>query len=79
MKQAEQLLDALIKKYLAQKAEGLAILNLYTNQSVGVGEHPDILGEMDKAITKISDAEGKIELIAKMLPREDGETTDGSE
>ena len=67
MTQAEQLLDALAKGYVAQKAEGLAILNLYTNQAVGVGEHPQILDEMDKAVSKIADADEKIRLISEML------------
>jgi len=78
MTQAQQLLDALVKRYQAQKAEGIAILNLYTNQSVGVGEHPQILDEMDKAISKIAEAEEKISLIISMIPKqEEGEKTDG--
>jgi hypothetical protein len=67
MNQAQQLLDALVKRYIAQKAEGVALLNLYANQSVGVGEHPQIIDEMDKALSKISDADEKIELITNML------------
>ena len=67
MNQGQQLLDALVKKYIAQKAEGVAILNLYTNQSVGVGEHPQIIDEMDKAVSKIADADEKIRLISEML------------
>lgn len=78
MTQAQQLLDALVKRYQAQKAEGIAILNLYTNQSVGVGEHPQILDEMDKAISKIAEAEEKISLIISMIPKqEEVEKTDG--
>jgi hypothetical protein len=67
MNQAQQLLDALVKRYIAQKAEGVALLNLYANQSVGVGEHPQVIDEMDKALSKISDADEKIELITNML------------
>ena len=60
MNQAQQLLDALVKRYIAQKAEGVALLNLYANQSVGVGEHPQVIDEMDKALSKISAADEKI-------------------
>lgn len=79
MTQAQQLLDALVKRYQAQKAEGIAILNLYTNQSVGVGEHPQILDEMDKAISKIAEAEEKINLIISMMPKQEepAEKTNG--
>jgi len=74
MTQGQQFMDALVRRYQAQKAEGIAILNLYANQSVGVGEHPDILGEMDKAVDTISSADGKIALLTSLLnvKREEG-------
>jgi len=77
MSQGQQFLDALVKRYQAQKAEGLALLNLYTNQSVGVGEHPQIIDEMDKAVSKIAEADEKIRLIGEMLKA--GERKDGPE
>ena len=67
MNQAKQLLDALVKRYIAEKAEGVALLNLYANQSVGVGEHPQILEEIDKAVSKIAEADEKMRLISEML------------
>ena len=75
MTQSEQLLNALLKKYEAQRAEGLAILNLYINQSVGVGEHPDILKEMDKSLNLISDADGKIATLVNLMPKENKNAT----
>jgi hypothetical protein len=70
MNQAQQLLDALVKRFIAQKAEGIALFNLYTNQSVGVGEHPQILDELEKAITKIVEAEEKIKIITNIVGKE---------
>ena len=75
MTQSEQLLNALLKKYEAQRAEGFAILNLYINQSVGVGEHPDILKEMDKSLNLISDADGKIATLVNLMPKENKNAT----
>jgi methylaspartate ammonia-lyase len=75
MTQAEQFLDALAKRYIAQKAEAVAIMNLYTNTAVGVGEHPQIIDEMDKAMDKLTAADGKLKLIAEMLQGK--EKTDG--
>lgn len=77
MTQGQQFMDALIRRYQADKAEGVAILNLYVNQSVGVGEHPDVLTEMDKAIEKISSADGKIGLLSAMLKAVNEEPKDG--
>ena len=46
-------LEALKKRYEAQVAESLATLNIYVRNSVGIGEHPQHLDEMDKLLQKI--------------------------
>ena len=58
---------ALKQHYLAQKEEALATLDLYFNNSVGVGEHPNIVAEVDKLVSQISDAEGKLETLGKLV------------
>jgi hypothetical protein len=40
--------DALELKYRAQIAEAKATLSIYFENSVGIGEHPQHLEEMDK-------------------------------
>ena len=55
------LYDALVKKYEAEKAESLATLNIYFNSSVGIGEHPQHLEEMDKFVDQLAAAEDKLE------------------
>ena len=59
----EILIDALVKKYEAEIAEHKATLNIYLTNPVGIGEHPQHIEEMDKLITKIADAEDKLETI----------------
>ena len=57
------LLDALEKRYEAQLAESNATIKIYLENSVGIGEHPQHLEEIDKQITKIANAEHKLEII----------------
>ena len=61
------ILDALYAKYHAQKAAAVAKLDVYLNNSVGIGEHPDIVTEMDKFIEKFADAQGKLDSLKMML------------
>ena len=42
------LIEALVKRYEAQIAEAEATLEIYLDHSVGIGEHPQHLDEMDK-------------------------------
>ena len=58
-------LKALKKRYEAQIAESVATLNIYVNNSVGIGEHPQHLDEMNKLLQVIVDAEEKLSLINK--------------
>ena len=60
-------LEALKKRYEAQVAESLATLNIYVRNSVGIGEHPQHLDEMDKLLQKIVDAEEKIKIIERWV------------
>tara|TARA_R100001163_G_scaffold20056_1_gene17442 strand:- start:57 stop:254 length:198 start_codon:yes stop_codon:yes gene_type:complete len=57
------LLDALEKRYEAEIAEADATVKIYLENSVGIGEHPQHLEEIDKQLTKIANAEHKLEII----------------
>jgi hypothetical protein len=61
----KQILEALKKRYEAQVAEGFATINIYLQQPVGIGEHPQHLDEVDKLLGQIKEAEEKISLIDK--------------
>jgi len=53
------MLEALEKKYEADIAEADATIQIYLNSSVGIGEHPQHLEEIDKQLAKIVEAEEK--------------------
>ena len=55
----QKLYRALIKRYESKIYEAKSILAVYFTSAVGIGEHPQILEEMDKHITIIVDAEDK--------------------
>lgn len=58
-------IQALKAKYQAQKLEALATIEVYLTNSVGIGEHPQIIEEMDKMIAQIEEADGRIETLNK--------------
>ena len=53
------LFKALDKQYDAEIAAAYATALIYFNSSVGLGEHPQHLEELDKLVSSISGAEGK--------------------
>ena len=53
------LLQALEDKYQAQISEADATIKIYLDNSVGIGEHPQHIEEIDKLLQKIVDAEEK--------------------
>ena len=53
------LLNALDDKYTAEISAADATINIYLDNSVGIGEHPQHLDEIDKLLQKIVDAEEK--------------------
>jgi len=57
------LIQALEDRYNAQISEAEATLKIYFEQPVGIGEHPQHVDECDKLISKICDAEAKIETL----------------
>ena len=59
------MLDALRKKYEAEIADAYASALVYFNSSVGIGEHPQFVDELDKLINKISSAEENIQTLNK--------------
>ena len=57
------ILEALEKKYEAEIAEADATIKIYLTNSVGIGEHPQHLEEIDKLLQKIVDAEEKLKAL----------------
>jgi len=63
------ILNALEAKYEAQVAEADATINIYLNNSVGIGEHPQHIEEIDKQLQKISDAQEKLDALEMFRER----------
>ena len=61
-----KLLKAAQDKYEAQKSEALAHLEILFEKSVGIGEHTDILSEIDKWLNSYSQAEENLVTLNKL-------------
>ena len=55
--------EALTLRYRSEMAESEATLLIYFNNSVGIGEHPQHLEEMDKYVEKMTNAKDKLEML----------------
>ena len=61
-----RILDALIDRYNAQISEAKATLEIYLNKSVGIGEHPQHIDEVDKLIAKIATSKENLMVIEEI-------------
>ena len=59
----QAILQALEDKYHAQISEADATIKIYLDHSVGIGEHPQHIEEIDKLLQKIVDAQEKLKEI----------------
>ena len=62
------ILNALRAKYEAEIAEADATANIYLENSVGIGEHPQHIEEVKKLIEKIANAKEKIDVLDEFEP-----------
>ena len=61
-----KLLKAAIKHYESQKSEAEATLDIYFNNSVGIGEHSNLLEEVKKWTSKLSEADENLRTLKKL-------------
>ena len=57
------ILEALEKRYEAQISEADATVKIYLENSVGIGEHPQHIDEVDKQLQRIADADEKLKAL----------------
>ena len=57
------IIEALEDRYNAQISEADATIKIYLEHSVGIGEHPQHIDEVDKLIEKIATAEEKLKTL----------------
>ena len=62
------ILDALKARYEAEIAEADATANIYLDNSVGIGEHPQHIEEVNKQIEKIANAKEKLDVLDEFEP-----------
>ena len=56
-------MEALKKRYEADISVAKVTIEVYLNKSVGIGEHPQFIEELDKLINTIAEAEDKLTVI----------------
>ena len=57
------IIQALEDKYESEISSAHAVINIYLTNSVGIGEHPQHLIEIDKQLDKIAQAEEKLDAL----------------
>jgi len=62
------ILDALRARYEAEIAEADATANIFLDNSVGIGEHPQHIEEVNKQIEKIANAKEKLDVLEEFEP-----------
>ena len=55
-----QFMSATLARFDAKRQEALATIELYLTRPVGVGEHPDIVGEIAGAVARLAEADEAI-------------------
>ena len=59
----EMFIEALTKKYEADISVAKATISVYMDKSVGIGEHPQFIHEIDKQLELIASAEEKLKTL----------------
>ena len=65
-----ELYKSLVSRYQSEIQSGRSTLLIYLNNSVGIGEHPQHLEEMDNQLSKIAEANDKLEILMKIPKNE---------
>jgi len=59
------IIKALEDKYNAEVSQAHATITIYLSKSVGIGEHPQHIEEVDKLVDKIAQAEEKLNVLQR--------------
>ena len=63
----QAILGAVEASFVAQRTRAMANLNSYLLSPVGVAEHPDVVGEVIALIKDISEADGHIQTLRRII------------
>lgn len=61
----KQLRQALTLKYQGEVAAAKANITIYMKNSVGIGEHPDIIAAIDEQVNLLATAEDKLHTLER--------------
>ena len=61
----DRLIKAMRKKYEADMESALETIDIYLTNSVGIGEHPQHIEEIDKLLSNYCAAKEKLESLVK--------------
>ena len=67
----ELFIEALKSRYVSEIKVAKATIQVYLEKSVGIGEHPQFINEMDRQIEIIANAEEKLKTLKNHYPTED--------
>ena len=67
----ELFIEALESRYISELKIAKATISVYMDKSVGIGEHPQFVNEMDKQIEIICNAEEKLKTLKDHYPKDD--------
>ena len=62
------ILNSLRARYEAEIAQADATVNIYLSNSVGIGEHPQHIDEVNKLVDKIAQAKEKLDVLDEFEP-----------
>ena len=60
---SKELFKSLIKRYESQIQSNKTMMMIYFDKSVGIGEHPQHIEELDKMLEEITEANDKLEYL----------------
>ena len=61
------ILEALQAKYFGEIKEAQANIEIYLENPVGIGEHPEILDAIDTQIAKLAEAQEQFEVLKEFI------------
>ena len=61
----KELYKSLVKRYQSEIQSNKTSMLIYFNNSVGIGEHPQHIEEMDKWIEQMASAQDKLDILEK--------------
>ena len=67
----KELYKSLVKNYQSEIQMNKTMMLIYFKNSVGIGEHPQHLEEMDKMLSNITEANDKLESLMREFPEDE--------